>query len=375
MTPPPPFENLVRAFDANFERHGEIGASISLWAHGEEIFSLHRGLADVKTGIAWREDTLVPIYSATKPASAACVLLALHRRGLTPETEVGEFWPRFPAPFLTFGDVLSHQAGLAALARPADLFDLEDCVSAIEATRPAWLPPMHGYHPHTYGPILDQLMVSLCGERIGSFWEREVRAPLGLDFYIGLPESEFHRVGTLYPGKAAPALLHTPFYEQYFKKGSPIHRAFSSITGLGSVHLMNTPRARTSASPASGGIATARGLARFYQALLGYCGGRKVFPPEILSWLSARRVQGNDLTLLEQTAFSCGAMCDPVLPDGAPLRTLYGRHGFGHTGAGGAHGFAEPAAGFSMAYTMNAMEISVLPGEKTSSLVRAALAG
>ncbi len=369
----PSFEPLIGAFDANFSQRGEIGASVSLWLRGQEIFSLHRGTADVKTGLPWQHDTLIPIYSATKPASAACVLLALYRRGMTPDVEIGELWKNFPSPFLTVGEVLSHQGGLAAFVRPADIFDLEDCVAAAEKSRSAWLPPMHGYHPHTYGPILDWLMVCLCGERIGTFWEREVRAPLGLDFYIGLPESEFYRVGTLYPGKVNPSQLHTPFYEQYFRKGTPIYRAFNSITGLGSVHLMNTPRARTSASPASGGLATAHGLAQFYQTLLGYCGGRNVFPEEVLAWLSSRRVQGNDLTLLEQTAFSCGAMCDPTLPDGSPLRTLYGRHGFGHTGAGGAHGFAESATGLSFAYTMNAMEFSVLPGVKTSSLVSAAL--
>lgn len=370
----PTLQRLRNAFLANFDQRGEIGASLSLWQQGEELLSLHAGVADVKTGTPWTERTLIPIYSATKPASAAAFLLALHRAGMSPECSVGEIWPRFPAPYLSIGDVMSHQAGLAALSRQASIFDLDDCIAAIEQTRPAWLPPQHGYHPHTYGPILDALMRFLTGKRIGEYWEEEIRRPLNLDFYIGLPEAEFYRVGVLYPGRADASRLHSPFYEQYLHSGTAIYRAFNSITGLGSVHLMNMPRAWTSASPSSGGVASARGLAMFYQALLGY-GHARVFPDDVLAWLATPLVQGDDLTLLEETSFSCGAMCDPLQPDGTPARRLYGDHGFGHTGAGGAHGFAEPRSGISMGYTMNAMEMSVLPGKKTTALAHAVLLG
>ncbi len=368
----PTLQRLRQAFNANFDQRGEIGASISLWEQGREILALHRGIANAQTGMPWTDSTLIPVYSATKPASAAAFLLALHREGMTPDCSIGEIWPRFPAPYLSIGDVLSHQAGLAALARQASIFDLDDCIAAIEETRPAWLPPQHGYHPHTFGPLLDGMMRFLTGKRIGEFWETEIRRPLGLDFYIGLPETEFYRVGVLYPGRADAAKLHTPFYEQYLRSGTAIHRAFNSVTGLGSVHLMNMPRAWASASPSSGGVASARGLAMFYQAVLGY-GKVPVFPDETLVWLQTPLAQGDDLTLLEQTAFSCGAMCDPLLPDGSPARHLYGAHGFGHTGAGGAHGFAEPRSGISFGYVMNAMELSVLPGEKTTALAHAVL--
>lgn len=367
-------QRLRNSFLANFNERGEIGASLSLWERGEEILSLPGGVADVKTRAPWTERTLIPIYSATKPAAASAFLLALHRAGMTPECSVGELWPHFPSPYLSIGDVLSHQAGLASLARQASIFDLDDCIAAIEQTRPAWLPPQHGYHPHTYGPILDALMRFLTGKRIGEYWEEEIRRPLDLDFYIGLPESEFYRVGVLYPGRANPAQLKTPFYEQYLHSGTAIYRAFNSITGLGSVHLMNMPKAWMSASPSSGGLASARGLAMFYQAALGY-GKIPLFPVEVRDWLRTPLVQGDDLTLLEVTAFSCGAMCDPLLPDGTPARRLYGDHGFGHTGAGGAHGFAEPCSGMSMGYVMNAMELSVLPGEKTTALAHALLSG
>ncbi|MBT9449782.1 beta-lactamase family protein [Akkermansia glycaniphila] len=360
---------LGAAFDRNFREHGEIGASVSVWQHGKPLLELHGGLADKKTAAPWTASTLIPIYSATKCASAAALLLALHRRGLTADLQAGELWPRFPAPQLTIAQILSHQAGLAALSRQANIFDLDDCIDAIEHTRPAWRPPAHGYHPHTFGPILDGLMRSLTGTRIGPWWEENIRRPLGLDLYIGLPESEHHRVGTLYPGKAAGLDLDTPFYRQYLTSGTPIYRAFHSLSGIDSVRAMNTPVAWASASPASGGIATATGLARFYQILLRH-DAPHLFPPSVLHDLATIRTQGDDLTLLTPTAFSCGAMLDPADPaTGRPLRRLFGGTGFGHAGAGGSHAFALPSSGLSFAYTMNQMELSVLPSRKTLELV------
>ena len=32
---------------------------------------------------------------------------------------------------------------------------------------PAWQPPEHGYHPHTYGVMLDELMIRLTGSVFG----------------------------------------------------------------------------------------------------------------------------------------------------------------------------------------------------------------
>ena len=54
------------------------------------------------------------------------------------ELEVGDLWPAFPAPHCTVGQLLSHQVGLAALAEPAPLGDLEQCRAVIERSTPLW---------------------------------------------------------------------------------------------------------------------------------------------------------------------------------------------------------------------------------------------
>ncbi|MEG1508525.1 MAG: serine hydrolase domain-containing protein [Akkermansia sp.] len=373
------FTSIRRAFDNNFETRDELGASVSIWQNGQEILSLNQGFTTKKSiGMAgvpqpWTRETLIPVFSATKGAAAATLLLTLHSLGLNPNMPIGDIWPFFPLPHSSLAELMSHQCGLASLEHPANLSDHEACVASIEQTKPAWLPPEHGYHPHTYGSILDEIMIRLTGEKVSSWWDTHIRTPLDLDFYITLPESEFHRVGMLYPGKADKESLESPFYQQYLKPGTPIFKAFHSLEGLGTVRLMNTAKAWTCGSPAFGGVASAQGMAKFYQACLGNI-SPDLFPPIVREWMRTVVIDGIDLTMLTPTAFSCGFMLDPINPaNGQLLRHLFGQRGFGHAGAGGSHAFADPDTGISFAYTMNHMDLNVLPGEKTKCLVDALL--
>lgn len=352
---------LQKIFGDNFREGREKGASVSVWQHGHEILCLAGG--EAIPGQPWQPDTLVPIYSATKTAAAACLLLALYDCCQGPELEIGDIWTSFPAPRCTIGQFLSHQAGLAALSSQASIFDLEACRRAIESTSPAWAPPRHGYHPHTYGPILDILMLELTGQRTADFWEGRIRQPLGLDFYIGhLPETTYPRIARLHAARLHGAMPRSPFYAAFFDKESAIYRAFHSITGLESAREMNTPAAWQCGSPAKGGVASARGMAMFYQSLLGQLPGTP-FPPEVLGWMSAPQSSGMDLTLLQPTSFTCGAMYAPT--------ALFGRGGFGHAGAGGSHAFCEPETGLSFAYAMNQMELGILPSLRVQRLIDA----
>lgn len=352
-------ESLKQAFSRNVEDGLEVGGSVSVWCRGEELCTLCAG--EARPGKVWTGATLVPIYSATKPAAAACLLQALHDCCRGPELEVGDLWPTFPQPHLTIGELLSHQSGLAALEGAAPLEDLDACRRAIEKSRPLWGPPEHGYHPQTFGPMVDILMLELTGQRICDYWEQRVRKPLNLDFYIGhLPQKKFEYVAHLRTARMLGAMPRTPFYREYFDESSAVHRAFHSINGFGTAREMNTSAAWLSGSPAKGGIASAKGLAMFYQALLGVLPGSP-FAPEVTEWMREPMSKGMDRTLLQHTAFTCGAMYEPVeyFPGG----------GFGHAGAGGSHGFAVPDTGLSFGYVMRGMELGNLPGLRVQRLL------
>ncbi len=331
------------------------GAALSVWQDGEECFSLH-------VGDGWHHDSLVPVFSVTKLLSAACFLRALDERGYDSSLELGELWARFPVPHGTVAQLLSHQLGLAALSRTADLFDLDDCRAAIEETRVRWSPPTLGYHPHTLGPILDILMLELCGERLCNYWEREIRSPYHLDVYLGaFPESLYPCIRSLRPPRLEerPSLGDDGFYSDYQTQGTLVYEAFHSVRGIESIREMNSPRAWHCGDPAKGAVASARGLAHFYQLLLSQ--QQSPFPRTVREQLMRSQARGLDLILKQDMCYSCGALLEKsgVIPIG----------GFGHAGAGGSHACCQPSSGSSFAFVMDQMEWGVLPSKRVGALL------
>lgn len=365
-------DRVVAEFERNFSAHSELGASVSIWWNGVEILSLARGWCEREQLRPWTEATLVPVYSATKAPAAAALLLALDQHGFGPRTLVREVWERFPVEGATFGHLLSHQCGLAALDRRASLWDHDEVVEAVEAQVPAWIPGQgHGYHPRTFGALVEEPVRRLSGLSLGEFFRREIAGPMALDFWIGLPADQHPRVATLYPGKADRSDLEQGFYKEFHREGSLTRRAFFSPRGVHAVQEMNTPSAWSAGFPAMGGIGTASALARFYQALIGAV--ESPLPAAVRGALAGRVSQAEDRVLLRETAFSCGCQMDPLDRQGDKKRRLYGPFpdAFGHPGAGGSHGFGDPANGLSFAYVMNQMELSVFPSTKCTAMIDA----
>lgn len=363
---------LLSVFEENFRSRGELGASVSVWWRGEEILSNSQGWCEKEQQRPWTAETLVPVYSATKGPSSATLLLVLDERGLGPETLVREVWPAFPVEEATFAHLLSHQCGLAALDHKPIVWDHAEVVAAIEAQVPAWRPGQgHGYHPRTFGALVEEPVRRLTGQALGTVWQEKIAAPLGLEFWIGLPESEWPRVARLYPGKAAPEDMQNGFYREFNTPGSSVRAAFDSPRGLRSVQEMNDSQAWSAGLAAMGGVGTASALAKFYQAAIGAI--ESPLNERVRTALGEMRISGDDKVLIQPTAFSCGCQLDPLDAEGRKIRELYGPSftAFGHPGAGGSHALGDPESGVSFAYVMNQMELSVLPGRKSVDMVQA----
>ena len=363
---------VLEVFENNFRAHGEIGASISIWWRGHELLSQAAGWCEKEQLNPWNDQTLIPVYSATKVPSAATLLLALANQGLNETTPVREVWRNFPIAAAHFSHLLSHQCGLAILDHDADVHDHTAVVAAIENQIPTWpLGSGHAYHPRTFGALTDEPVRQLTGQTLGQYWRENIADPLGLEFWIGLPSSEHHRVARLYPGKAGHTEIADPFYQQLNSPDSPTRRAFTSPRGLHSIQEMNSPKAWSAGFPALGGIGTASALAKFYQAILGHI--ESPLTPAIRHALTAPLSSGDDRVLLRPTVFSCGAQLDPLDADGQKIRKIFGpsAHAFGHPGAGGSHALADPDSGISFAYVMNQMNLGVMPGPKCMALVEA----
>jgi CubicO group peptidase (beta-lactamase class C family) len=371
--------SLDTLFAENFTSFGELGASVSIWKGTREIHSLSAGWCDREKTIPWTASTPVLFWSATKGLAATCLLHALAGRGLDPfTTRVADCWPEFAQAGkdrITIAELLSHRAGLSVLSQPIDVWDYPGIVAALAAEPPHWAPEEgHGYHPRTFGFLLDELVRRLTSSSIREYFRTHFGDPLGLDLWIGVPAELVDRIAPVFPARSAPPVGDL-FYQEFLKAGSFTARAFTSPRGLHSAAALNKSEALTAGFPAFGGTGTAHSLAKFYAVLAagGLWEGERYVPEICLQWMSTPIAQGHDRVLLLENAFSCGFMLDPLDASGRKTRHLFGPspRAFGHPGAGGSHAFADPDHRVSFAYVMNQMEPGVLPGPKALRLVHA----
>ena len=366
---------LGHLFKENFDRLGELGAAISVWQNGKPIIDLHGGYRDTRREQPWTPDTLVLIWSATKGLGSACVLHVLQENKIDLDRDVSEFWPEFARAGkekITIAQLLSHQAGLAALDRPVDVLDYPSVIQALEEQAPIWPPgTAHGYHARTFGFLLDEIVRRITRRTLSAYWRENFGEPLKLDIWIGLPESENFRVATVYAAKAGKPAEPKQFYADLATPGTLARKTFTSPRGLHAISEMNNPSIRAQPIVSFGGIGSAHSLAKFYAMLAngGELDGRRFFSGKTLDWMTTTLVDGVDRVFQIPTAFSTGFMKDAK---GTEQR-IFGRSAssFGHPGAGGSHAFADPENNISFAYVMNQMEQSLLPNEKSLRLVDA----
>jgi CubicO group peptidase (beta-lactamase class C family) len=368
-------QRLEPLFQENFERFGELGAAVSVWQNGKPIVDLYGGYRDARREQPWDADTLVLIWSATKGLGSACVLHALQQHKIDIDQRVAEVWPEFAQAEkeeITLAQLLSHQAGLAALDRQVDVQNYEAVVRALEEQRPLWPPgTAHGYHARTFGFLIDELVRRIAGKTAGRYWQEIFAEPLKLDIWIGLPESENSRVATIYAAKAGKPAEPKQFYLDLVTSGTLARKVFTSPRGLHSVSGMNDSKIRAVSVVSFGGIASANSLAKFYAMLAngGELNGRTFFSEKTLDWMKTTLADGIDRVFQIPTGFSAGFMKDSK----QTTRCIFGRStsSFGHPGAGGSHAFADPENKISFSYVMNQMEQSLLPNDKSLRLVDA----
>ncbi len=377
-------DRVGAAFEENFERHGEVGAAVAVWDADGVVAETCGGFRDLALTQAWKDDTLVLIWSATKGLAASCVLHAMAERGIPIEARVAEFWPEFGQcgkEAITVGQVLSHRAGLSALdARDLSVLNHDGVARAVERQVPLWDDGAHGYGPRTFGFVVDEMVRRLAGGKtLGEYWREVFAEPLGLDAWIGLPEEHHGRVAQMIAARGTGCLDgQDDFLEAMGDPSSLSRKSFGTPGGVLGATSMNSPAIRGASLPSMGGIATAGALAKFYAMLAngGVWGGARFFGEESLRHMTTTLSQGRDKVLLLETAFSAGFMRDPVGNDGGKLRKTFGpsARAFGHPGAGGSLAFADPERGIGFAYVMNQMGMGVLPQDRAASLVKAVYA-
>lgn len=364
----PGFAAVRDAFVANFEHHGDLGAAVCVYRHGEPVVDCWGGFADLAGGRYWDEDTAVIVFSATKGVTATCVHLLVERGELDLDAPIAAYWPEFAAAGK--GDIplrwaLAHRAGLAAVEGELTLADVlawHPVVAAIAAQAPNWEPgTAHGYHARSYGWILGEVVRRATGRSLGRWFAEELAGPLGLDFWIGCPPGlAARRARMLPPADGAPSIA------DLLGADSLTARVMNGPSGLFAYDEMwNRDDVLAAEMPSSNGVGSARALARLYATLIGEVGGQRVLRPETVARASAVEADGADRVLLLPTRFGLGYMLPPMLAPGCGPRS------FGHTGAGGSLAFADPETGIAFGYVTSAMQFHLTGDPRTLHLVRA----
>ncbi|ABP56821.1 serine hydrolase domain-containing protein [Salinispora tropica] len=373
----PGYEPIQAAFQANFDARSEIGAALSVYRHGREVVRLWGGVADPATDRAWREDTLQLVYSATKSATAACAHLLVQRGQLDLDVPVAAYWPEFAAAGK--GDIpvrwlLSHQAGLPVLDRPvprAEALTWDPIVAALAAQAPAWQPgTAHGYHGLTYGWLVGEVVRRVSGRSLGTYFADEIATPLGLDFWIGLPAGEAHRVARTIEQPVAPPAPTEAMSETrqevlatYTDPTSLLVRSTRMVTDP--PLDLDDPRTWAAEIPAVNGICTASSLARFYAGLIGKVDGVRILDAPTLVAATREQASGMDRVLRVSTR--------PALGFGLPLpkQPWWSPAAFGFPGHGGSLGYADPASGIAFGYVTNGLLVTMAPDPRTVGLIEA----
>lgn len=378
----PKFQLVRQEFERNFRERGEVGASVCVTLHGETVVDLWGGMARPDTQTPWTSETVSIVFSSTKGATALCAHILASRGQLDLDAPVAKYWPEFAQAGkdkIPVKMLLNHQAGLPAVREPLPQgayanWDL--MVNALAKEEPFWEPgTRNGYHALTIGWLVGEVVRRVSGKSLGTFFRDEVAKPLGLDFWIGLPEDKESRVS---PMIATAPDLDSVFFREMTSRGTITSLAMLNVGGyMGAKPEYDTRAAHAAEIGGAGGITNARGLAGMYAPLA--CGGKLKGVELVNSDTLARMAQvssatGRDAVLLMPTRFALGfmkSMDNRRAPLGILDSALTSEEAFGHVGAGGSFGFADPKAEMSFGYTMNKMGAGILLTDRGQSLVDA----
>ena len=343
----PAFAAVREAFAGNFATHGEPGAAVAVMVGDRCVADLWGGWRDRARTRVWQADTLVNFFSVGKALTAACALKLVERGSIDLDAPLARVWPEFAREAketITLRHVLSHRAGLPAIREPLPdgaMLDWETMTAALARTAPWWEPgTAHGYHVNTFGYLAGEAVRRVTGTTLGAMLRDEIAGPLGADLFIGLPDREHARVAE-YLWPAVPASTAMPGMAEEMR-----WKAYWNPPGLSGAGWVNRPEWRRAEIPSTNGHGTARGVARFYRALLA---GR-VLAPEVLAEATREHSSGPDLIAQRPSRFGLGFQLTqaerPLGPNGAS---------FGHFGAGGSLGFCDPDSGVAFGYVTNDM--------------------
>lgn len=374
----PKFAELKEEFERSFAERGEVGASVCLSVNGETKVDLWGGKANPDTGEDWQEDTISIVFSCSKAATSLCAHILIDRGELKPSALVADYWPEFAKngkEKTTVQMMLNHESALPTLrdpVRPGGYLDWDYMIRRLEDEEAFWEPgTRNGYHMINFGWTVGELIRRVSGKSLGTFFRDEVADKTGARFWLGLPEDADVHIAPIRTYEPKPTDVPTEFTLKLMTDPESIqHKSFMNSGGWD----FNDRKSQAAEIGGGGGLSNARGQVAMYTPL-AMNDGTLVSSERLANMTMVSTATQRDATLLVPTRFASGfmkSMDNRALNLGPGTSAIIGDKAFGHVGAGGSIGFADPECGMAFSYTMNQMGGGLLLNDRCQSLIDAA---
>jgi CubicO group peptidase (beta-lactamase class C family) len=379
------YGKVADAFRANFAAHRETGAAVAVYRDGVKVVDMWGGYRNGFTKEPWRSDTMVNMFSTTKGVAALAMALAVSRGYFGYDDKVVEHWPEFGQAGkagVTIRELLGHQAGLCALNPVPTVQDVADpprLAAILAAQKPAWPPgTRHGYHAITLGWYESELIrrTDPAGRTLGRFFADEIAGPLGLDLFIGLPNSVAReRVAHIHHWTRPQSLLHLNVLPATLLAASFNPRGLLARAGSLPRDVVpwngdyNRDDVRAIEVPSANGIGTAAAVAKLYGAAAVADPALALTPDVLQEFMS--QPAGPSLGIRDKVLRVDVVYTNGLSKPGSLCEFGSSDKAFGTPGFGGSFGFADPNTGIGFAYVMNRLGFHLVSDPRELALRQA----
>lgn len=358
-------ESVETVFFQHLARGWHPGAQLAVYREGNLILNLVGGEAE--SGRPLHIGTPMLLFSSIKPVVAACIHLLVENDLLDYDAPVARYWPQFAnggKEQVTVRHVLTHQGGFPHLTHDFDwsrLGEWKYVTNHVSELTTDWAPGTGtGYHTLTYGWVLGELIRLVDGRMPRDFMRDEIFDPLGItsELSLGLEQESLQE----------RSLVHA--------MTDVTRRDPAGVNGTTSriAVAFNNPTIARSQVPAANGYGTARGLARFYDAL-GLGRPILLMPKTLEHAVTLQGETKRDRSVGTPKRYGLGFYLSGL--SGDPFNFHAGDGVFGHSGQQSSVGYADYRYDLAVAYVTNGLQeptIVMRRNAEMASIIRRACA-